>query len=75
MFPSLALVIVLGTAAGFALEVMVWRGRGGVLLLFLAGIMVPGADDPAAAVHRLLKTGLTGTLWPLIITYTRPACR
>ena len=35
------LIIVLGVAAGFALEVMVWRGRDGVLLLFLAGIMVP----------------------------------
>ena len=32
VFPSLALVILLGTAAGFALEVMVWKGRSSVLL-------------------------------------------
>ncbi|MDR6144207.1 ABC-type glycerol-3-phosphate transport system permease component, partial [Microbacterium foliorum] len=41
VFPSLAIILVFGTAAGFALEVMVWKGRGTVLLLFLAGIMVP----------------------------------
>src|SRR2546425_13048627 len=37
--PSLALIILLGVAAGFALEVMVWRGRHKVLLVFLVGIM------------------------------------
>ena len=41
VFPALALIILFGTAAGFALEVLVWKGRGGVLLAFLIGIMVP----------------------------------
>src|SRR5438045_1126828 len=27
VFPSLALILVIGTAASFALEVMLWRGR------------------------------------------------
>src|SRR6478736_5129156 len=40
--PALFFTIVFGVAAGFALEVMVWKGRGPVLLAFLAGIMIPG---------------------------------
>ena len=41
VFPSLALILILSLAAGFGLEVMLWRGRNGIALLFLAGIMVP----------------------------------
>ena len=41
VFPSLAVILILGVAAGFALEVMVWKGKSTVLLLFLVGIMVP----------------------------------
>ena len=40
--PSLALIIILGVAAGFALEVMIFRGRASILLYFLLGIMIPG---------------------------------
>src|SRR4051812_42254827 len=36
--PALVLIIALGAAAGFGLEVMVWRGRHQVLLVFLLGI-------------------------------------
>ena len=68
--PSLALTILFGVAAGFALEVMVWKGRGTVLLLFLAGIMVPGQMILLPLFTIYFQTGLTGTLWPLIITYT-----
>ena len=68
--PSLALIILLGVAAGFALEVMVWKGRQGVLLTFLAGIMVPGQMILLPLFTVYFQTGLTGTLWPLIITYT-----
>ena len=32
VFPALAVLTVLGVAGAFALEVMVWKGRGGVLL-------------------------------------------
>ncbi|MHA7283273.1 carbohydrate ABC transporter permease [Arthrobacter sp. TMS2-4] len=68
--PSLALIIVFGVAAGFALEVMVWKGRNGVLLIFLTGIMVPGQMILLPLFSAYFNTGLTGTLWPLIITYT-----
>src|SRR3954447_3831991 len=70
VFPALALVVVLGTAAGYALEVMVFRGRGGVLLLFLAGIMIPGQMILLPLFTVYFKLHLTSTLWPLIITYT-----
>ncbi|WIB11421.1 hypothetical protein [Curtobacterium sp. MCPF17_052] len=53
--PALLITIAIGTAAGFALEVMVWKGRGRVLLLFLVGILIPRTDDPAAPVHGLLQ--------------------
>src|SRR6478736_805121 len=70
VFPALALVVVLGTAAGYALEVMVFKGRGGVLLLFLAGIMIPGQMILLPLFTVYFKLHLTSTLWPLIITYT-----
>jgi raffinose/stachyose/melibiose transport system permease protein len=49
---------------------MVWRGRGPVLLYFLAGIMVPGQMLLLPLFTIYYDFGLTGTLWPLIITYT-----
>jgi len=70
VFPALALIIVLGVAGAFALEVMVWKGRGGVLLYFLAGIMVPAQMILLPLFNAYFRTGLSGTLWPLIITYT-----
>lgn len=68
--PSLFLIIVLGVAAGFALEVLVWKGRNRVLLVFLFGIMVPGQMILLPLFTAYFKLGLSGTLWPLIITYT-----
>ena len=70
VLPALALTVVFGVAAGFALEVLVWRGRSPVLLLFLAGIMVPGQMILLPLFTTYFQLGLTGTLWPLIITYT-----
>ncbi|HKP08674.1 MAG TPA: carbohydrate ABC transporter permease [Microbacterium sp.] len=70
VFPSLFLTITIGVAAGFALEVMVWKGRGPVLLAFLAGIMIPGQMILLPLFTMYFRAGLTGTLWPLIITYT-----
>ncbi len=70
VFPSLAIILVLGAAAGFALEVMVWKGRGTVLLLFLAGIMVPAQMILLPLFTIYFRTGLNGSLWPLILTYT-----
>ena len=68
--PSLALIIVFGTAAGFALEVMIWRGRHQGLLVFLLGIMVPSQMILLPLVRVYFQSGLSGTMWPLIITYT-----
>lgn len=68
--PSLALIILLGVAAGFALEVMVWRGRHKVLLAFLVGIMVPSQMILLPLFRVYFQTGLSGTPAPLIITYT-----
>jgi raffinose/stachyose/melibiose transport system permease protein len=70
VLPSLALTILFGVAAGFALEVMVWKGRATTLLLFLAGIMVPGQMILLPLFTMYFEVGLTGSLWPLIITYT-----
>ncbi|MEU1090115.1 carbohydrate ABC transporter permease [Streptomyces sp. NPDC005576] len=68
--PALALMLLLGTAAGFALQVMVWKGRGLTLLIFLAGMMVPPQMILLPLFTAYFQTGLSGTLWPLILTYT-----
>jgi raffinose/stachyose/melibiose transport system permease protein len=70
VLPALALIIILGVAAGFALEVMVFRGRASVLLYFLLGIMIPGQMILLPLFSVYFRLGLTGSLWPLIITYT-----
>ena len=68
--PSLAVIVVLGVAAGFALQVMRWRLRSGVMLVFLAGIMVPSQMILLPLFTVYYQTGLSGHLWPLPITYT-----
>jgi raffinose/stachyose/melibiose transport system permease protein len=70
VLPALALVIVLGSAAGFALQLMRWRLSRPTMLLFLAGIMVPTQMILLPLFTIYYQAGLTGTLWPLIITYT-----
>ncbi|KTS02573.1 MULTISPECIES: carbohydrate ABC transporter permease [Microbacterium] len=70
VFPALFLMLLLGVAAGFVLEVMVFRGRAGILLLFLAGIMVPGQMILLPLFSVYFQAGITGSLLPLIITYT-----
>jgi raffinose/stachyose/melibiose transport system permease protein len=70
VLPALALVIALGSAAGFALQVMKWRLSRPVMLLFLTGIMVPSQMILLPLFTIYFQLGLTGSLWPLIITYT-----
>jgi raffinose/stachyose/melibiose transport system permease protein len=70
VLPALALVILLGGAAGFALQLMRWRLSRPVMLLFLAGIMVPSQMILLPLFTIYYQVGLTGSLWPLIITYT-----
>ncbi|WP_435971689.1 carbohydrate ABC transporter permease [Streptomyces sp. Qhu_M48] len=68
--PSLALILLLGTAAGFALQIMVWKGRNLTLLVFLAGMMIPPQMILLPLFTIYFQTGLSGTLWPLVLTYT-----
>ncbi|MET9677838.1 carbohydrate ABC transporter permease [Streptomyces sp. NPDC006482] len=68
--PALALILLLGTAAGFALQIMVWKGRSITLLVFLAGMMIPPQMILLPLFTIYFQTGLSGTLWPLILTYT-----
>jgi raffinose/stachyose/melibiose transport system permease protein len=70
VLPALALMLLLGTAAGFALQVMVWKGRSLTLLVFLTGMMVPPQMILLPLFTVYFQTGLSGTLWPLILTYT-----
>ncbi len=67
--PSLFLMLLLGVAAGYTLEVMVWKGRNTTLLFFMGGLMVPGQMILVPLFIAYSKIGLTNTLWPLIITY------
>ena len=60
--PSLVFIVLLGTAAGFALEVLVFRGRGTILLLFLAGIMIPGQMIILPLFTAFFDLGITGSL-------------
>jgi raffinose/stachyose/melibiose transport system permease protein len=68
--PSLVLIVLLGTAAGYALEVLVFKGRATVLLLFLAGIMIPGQMIVLPLFTAFFNIGITGTYLPLILIYT-----
>ncbi|MEU5654912.1 carbohydrate ABC transporter permease [Streptomyces sp. NPDC047737] len=70
VLPALALMLLLGTAAGFALQIMVWKGRSLTLLVFLAGMMVPPQMILLPLFTVYFQAGLSGTLWPLVLTYT-----
>lgn len=67
--PSVAGIVFFGLAAGYALEIMIFKGRGGVLLYMLAGIMVPGQMILVPLFILYFKIGITNSYWPLIITY------
>jgi raffinose/stachyose/melibiose transport system permease protein len=68
--PSIILIVMIGVAAGYALEVMIWKGSHGVLLYILAGIMVPGQMILVPLFIVYFRAGITDTLLPLIVTYT-----
>ncbi len=67
--PSLALIIGLGAAAGFALEVMVWRGRSTVLFIVVGGMMVPLQMVLLPLFTIYFNVGISDSYLPLIITY------
>ena len=68
--PSLIFIVLLGTAAGYALEVLVFKGRGTILLLFLAGIMIPGQMIVLPLFTAFFDLGITGSYIPMILIYT-----
>jgi len=70
VFPSLFLVLVFSLAASFGLEVMKWRFNNVVLLVFLAGIMIPSQMILLPLFTMYFQAGLINTRWALIITYT-----
>lgn len=70
VIPALLISLAIGVAAGFALQVMVWKGRRSVLLLFLTGIMVPGQMVLLPLFTIYFHLHLTQSLWPLFVTYT-----
>jgi len=70
VFPSLFLSLLIGLAASFSLEVMKWRGSNTVLLIFLAGIMIPAQMVLLPLFTMYFQAGLINTRWALILTYT-----
>jgi raffinose/stachyose/melibiose transport system permease protein len=70
VFPSLLFIAVLSMTAAFALEVLHWRGRHGVMLLFLAGIMIPLQIILLPLFTIYVHVHLINNLFSLIITYT-----
>ncbi|HZT14510.1 MAG TPA: carbohydrate ABC transporter permease [Gaiellaceae bacterium] len=69
-FPALFFMIVLGLAAAFSLEVMKWRGRNGVLFVFVAGLLIPLQMVLLPLFTVYFHVHLINSLWSLIITYT-----
>lgn len=68
--PSLAMVLLFGVGAAFAIEVMVWKGKNIALLMFVSGIMIPGQMILVPLFITYFNLGISGTYLPMIITYT-----
>jgi raffinose/stachyose/melibiose transport system permease protein len=68
--PALVLLVAIGVMAGFALEVMRWKGRNAVLLTFVAGLMVPLQMVILPLFTMYYRAHLLDSLLSLIITYT-----
>jgi raffinose/stachyose/melibiose transport system permease protein len=66
---SMVVILLVGSAAAFALEVMVWRGRTSILLFIIGGLMVPTQLILLPLFTIYFKLGFTNSLAPLIITY------
>ena len=47
-----------------------FKGRAAVLLLFLAGIMIPGQMIVLPLFTAFFDIGITGTYLPMILIYT-----
>lgn len=70
VLPSLLFIAILSMTAAFALEILHWRGRNRIMLLFLAGIMVPLQIILLPLFSIYVHIHLINNLFSLIITYT-----
>jgi raffinose/stachyose/melibiose transport system permease protein len=68
-FPAIALLLITGIMAAFALEVLRWRGRNIVLLTFVGGLMVPLQLILLPLFTMYVRTGLLNSPFALILTY------
>jgi raffinose/stachyose/melibiose transport system permease protein len=69
-FPSLLLILGLGTMAAFGIEVMKWRLNNLVLMLFLAGILIPVQMVLLPLFTMYTDVHLINNRLGLILTYT-----
>ncbi|UFU02853.1 carbohydrate ABC transporter permease [Ruania suaedae] len=68
--PSVALIVLAGLSAGYALEIMIFKGRRQILLFVMGGIMVPGQMILVPLFTVYFQLGITDSLLPMILTYT-----
>ncbi|MBO8140909.1 MAG: carbohydrate ABC transporter permease [Firmicutes bacterium] len=68
-FPSILLVLILGVAAAFGIEILRWKFRNLVLLFFLGGIMIPVQIVLLPLFTIYYRIGLLDSYWGLILTY------
>ncbi len=68
--PSLILILGLSVSAAFGIEIMRWRFRNGILLLFLAGILIPAQMVLLPLYTMYYQLHLLDNRWGLIAAYT-----
>lgn len=66
---SVFVILLLGSGAAFALEVLIFRGRGSILFFIVGGLMVPAQLILLPLFEIYFKLGLNNSLLPMIITY------
>lgn len=68
--PSLVLILCLSVAAAFGIEIMRWQLKNKVLLLFLAGILIPIQMVLLPLYTMYFRAQLLDNRWGLILVYT-----
>ncbi len=67
--PSLLLILSLSASTAFGIEIMRWRFKNGVLLLFLSGILIPGQMVLLPLYTMFYRAQLLDNRWGLILVY------
>lgn len=67
---SLALILLFGAMAAFALAEYRFKGNTFMGLYLALGIMIPIRIGTVAILEMMVQTGLVNTLWALILVYT-----